>query len=325
MFGRKNLKKSARRYLFGVLVYSLVMVLYTQNGYHQNFIQENTLSVLKIFYAFYLIIGLPLNIVADKKRGHKPELIVKGILSFFKKKKISKEQKTAILFGTVKIFYTPLMLNFFFGNYYGAVSFVESLFRTGVSSFNFRQDFNKIFSVIFGIDTLFFAFGYLFEHKWLKNVVRSVEPTALGWAVALASYPPFNSVTAKYLGWYSSDYFFVPVDWIDYLFKILITLLLLLYLWATLSLGTKASNLTNRGTVSKGAYKYIRHPAYTGKMLAWWIMALSAFSWGALFSLLGWTTIYFMRAITEERHLSKDRDYRRYAKKTPYRFIPGWI
>ncbi|MBU1200055.1 DUF1295 domain-containing protein, partial [Patescibacteria group bacterium] len=290
MFKRKNLRLSARNFLMGLLVYSLVMVLYTQNGYYIGFIQQKTLMLLKTIYYSYLVIGLPLNIIANKKIGYKPELILTAIVSFFNKKKINKQQGVAILFGLVKIFYTPLMLNFFFSNFYAV---------TGISwlSFDFRADYTKLLSVIFMIDTLYFAFGYLFEHKLLKNMVRSVEPTLLGWGVALMSYPPFNSTSGRFLGWYSNDYFFVPVIWIDYLFKILIVILLLLYLWATLSLGTKCSNLTNRGIVSKGAYKYIRHPAYTGKILAWWIMALPAFSWGALFSLSAWTLVYFMRAV----------------------------
>ena len=35
------------------------------------------------------------------------------------------------------------------------------------------------------------------------------------------------------------------------------------------------------------------------------------------------STIYYWRAITEERHLMRDEEYRRYMKKVPYRFIPG--
>ena len=35
------------------------------------------------------------------------------------------------------------------------------------------------------------------------------------------------------------------------------------------------------------------------------------------------TAIYYMRAITEERHLARDPEYRLYMKKVPYRFIPG--
>jgi protein-S-isoprenylcysteine O-methyltransferase Ste14 len=36
-----------------------------------------------------------------------------------------------------------------------------------------------------------------------------------------------------------------------------------------------------------------------------------------------WSFIYFLRAVTEERHLSSDPDYLAYCKRVPYRFIPG--
>jgi protein-S-isoprenylcysteine O-methyltransferase Ste14 len=35
------------------------------------------------------------------------------------------------------------------------------------------------------------------------------------------------------------------------------------------------------------------------------------------------SSIYYMRAITEERHLERDAEYRIYAKKVRYRFVPG--
>ncbi|MFH0876389.1 MAG: methyltransferase [archaeon] len=104
--------------------------------------------------------------------------------------------------------------------------------------------------------------------------------------------------------------------------RTIIFLLLLVYLWATLSLGTKSSNLTNRGIVDKGAYKYIRHPAYISKNAAWWLMAIPIMNAQLFFGLLLLSIIYFMRAITEERHLIADDDYKKYCKKTKYRFIP---
>ena len=108
------------------------------------------------------------------------------------------------------------------------------------------------------------------------------------------------------------------------------------YSWASWSLGLKASNLTHRGIVSTGAYAFVRHPAYFFKNLAWWVGGIPAifagfsrdFSDGfyIVFCLAGWSTLYFLRAITEERHLmSVDDDYLVYAAKVRYRFIPFLI
>ncbi|MDQ1344318.1 MAG: hypothetical protein QG650_1038 [Patescibacteria group bacterium] len=44
----------------------------------------------------------------------------------------------------------------------------------------------------------------------------------------------------------------------------------------------------------------------------------------ALFSLLAWSGLYFLRAVTEERHLRMaNNGYAEYAEKVPYRFVPG--
>jgi protein-S-isoprenylcysteine O-methyltransferase Ste14 len=112
--------------------------------------------------------------------------------------------------------------------------------------------------------------------------------------------------------------------------------LLAVYAWSAVSLNFKASNLTHRGIISHGPYRYFRHPAYTCKVLAWWIgmvpplyVAAQSSLWQALLmtgSMFGWSVIYYMRALTEEDHLrSVDGEYDAYCEKVKYRFIPGVI
>jgi protein-S-isoprenylcysteine O-methyltransferase Ste14 len=104
------------------------------------------------------------------------------------------------------------------------------------------------------------------------------------------------------------------------------------YAWASVSLGFKCSNLMHRGIVRRGLYRSIRHPAYLFKNLAWWTGALplligqaktsaQSFFWTA-FCIGGWSALYLLRALCEERHLSRHADYREYMKQVPYRFIP---
>ena len=80
----------------------------------------------------------------------------------------------------------------------------------------------------------------------------------------------------------------------------------------------------------------MRHPAYIAKNFAWWIGALPTlyvvFSSGdariaySLLALCGWTTIYALRAITEERHLLLlDNGYAQYMQRVKWRFIPRVI
>jgi protein-S-isoprenylcysteine O-methyltransferase Ste14 len=108
-----------------------------------------------------------------------------------------------------------------------------------------------------------------------------------------------------------------------------------IFAWSSVSLGFKASNLTNRGIVTHGPYRFVRHPAYAAKNLAWWLGALPtlglllfAGNWKglaySLVALLGWSTIYVLRALTEERHLRLlDNGYSQYAQQVCWRFVPG--
>ena len=107
----------------------------------------------------------------------------------------------------------------------------------------------------------------------------------------------------------------------------------MIYLSASFTLWFKASNLTNRWIVTKWPYKIVRHPAYIAKNLArtiWTIPALIiAFKdldiaklLLIIFSTIGRFFLYYMRAITEEKHLWQDPEYINYKKKVRYRFIP---
>ena len=109
------------------------------------------------------------------------------------------------------------------------------------------------------------------------------------------------------------------------------------YSWASVALGFKASNLTNRGIVSHGPYRFVRHPAYATKNFAWWIGALPGLyalcrddnregAAYALLALIGWTAIYALRAVTEERHLLLAHNgYAEYMARVRWRFIPRLI
>ncbi len=244
-----------------------------------------------------------------------------------KDSEISEQEKVSLLFYLVKIFFTPVMFSFAINNVNSLMSFVRhpAVFKF-TSSGIVNSYFYFIFYLILALDTAIFTFGYLFESKALKNVVKSVEPTALGWIVAIICYPPLNDLTAKIAGWYSADFSNFGNFNLTIVMGVLSLLLFGIYVWASVALGFKASNLTNRGIVSHGPYKYVRHPAYFAKNLSWWIMGLPFIkSYGliAVVGLAAWSLIYFLRAITEERHLSKDPAYLEYSQRVKHMFIPG--
>jgi protein-S-isoprenylcysteine O-methyltransferase Ste14 len=241
-----------------------------------------------------------------------------------------KEERVAILAFIVKAFYLPLMLVWL-------VQHADAIYSNGyklMSSDTFLpHGYWLLFNLAFLVDVSFFTLGYAIEHPKLGNEIRSVEPTALGWIVTLMCYPPFNGVTQQMLGWYSSDYPNFDPLWAQYLAGGLMLGLMSIYAWASVALCLRASNLTHRGIVDWGPYRWVRHPAYITKNLAWWIgslpvlaaqwqMGTTQFSY-AVAGVLGWSVIYYLRAVTEERHLGMDDSYLAYRRQVKYKFIPG--
>jgi protein-S-isoprenylcysteine O-methyltransferase Ste14 len=149
-------------------------------------------------------------------------------------------------------------------------------------------------------------------------------------------YPPFNIVSSHLLGQTVSD--FPEFDDPNLHLAANLTLLALMAIYASASaaLGLKASNLTHRGIICRGPYRVIRHPAYICKNMAWWIgsvpVIMAAFDVSvfdgikAAGSMAAWSSVYALRALTEEDHLRRvDGAYAEYAAKVRYRFIPGVI
>ena len=304
-----------------------------------SFISDQTLRVLLLMTGLYIIIAIPYRLMtplSDKKS--KGELALqalgKGIKRFHPRYPlrvhrddlvITHEEKTALLFILVKFVFLPVMINFLLdhivalGRHWHSLGFYSTVQSLG--------GFNSLFfpmaaSLIFFVDVLYFTFGYIFEHEKLQNIVRSVEPTFFGWFVTLACYPPFNLATGHVLGWYANDFLFLPNPYITTALGSVGLVLFCIYVWASLALGTKCSNLTNRGIVSRGPYAWVRHPAYFSKNMAWWLTVIPTLNPVAYASMAGWTLLYYLRAYTEERHLLADPDYQAYVKKVPYQFIP---
>jgi protein-S-isoprenylcysteine O-methyltransferase Ste14 len=96
--------------------------------------------------------------------------------------------------------------------------------------------------------------------------------------------------------------------------------LLFIYALCTVSFGLRFSNLTHRGIITSGPYRFTKHPAYWSKNLSWWLVSVpfvSEFGWKMALRnccILGLVNlIYYARARTEERHLSRDPTYVAYA------------
>ena len=56
-----------------------------------------------------------------------------------------------------------------------------------------------------------------------------------------------------------------------------------IYAWATVAFGPRFSNLTNRGILTHGPYRFTRHPAYLAKNCLWWLTTVPVLTMGTGF------------------------------------------
>ena len=219
----------------------------------------------------------------------------------------------------VKGFFLPLMFGFIVGDLSGMWS------KPLIPEINgFETIFSRLIALFYFFDVLLAGVAYALTLRLLDSHIRSTEPTVAGWAVCLLCYPPFNDVTGRFLPYDQDDLFwgkvFAPMPVLYVIWGSVILLLVFVYMWSTAAFGLRFSNLTNRGIITSGPYRWSKHPAYICKNLSWWLISvpfIAGAGWlQAVQSCLllgGVNLVYFLRAKTEERHLSRDPVYRDYA------------
>ena len=239
--------------------------------------------------------------------------------------------KTFLLGWVIRAFFLPLMVSAF----HDVIGWV----MTNPIAGGFENAFWTVawfFKIALFADLAFVAIGYVVTLRLLDNHIRSVNPLVIGWLVALICYQPFWSVIAnQYLsyndgfGWW---------DWLKddsvllYPWAGLMVVANILWVWANMTFGLRFSNLTHRGILTNGPYRWTKHPSYIAKNIYWWLLSvpfISPTSWeDALRNcllLLVVNAIYVARARTEERHLSEDPTYVAYAKWIERHGIFRWI
>lgn len=180
---------------------------------------------------------------------------------------------------------------------------------------------------MFVVDVQFATVGYLLTMKPLDAHIRTANPYLAGWVAALMCYPPFALMypggplhyevnTADWAFWFDGH------PWLLGIWGGLLVLLTAAYAWATVAFGLRFSNLTHRGILTHGPYRFTKHPAYVAKNTYWWFATLPFLTTsGTLTDIVRNTVIlglvsavYFWRAKTEEKHLLADPVYKEYAE-----------
>ncbi|MFD1214998.1 isoprenylcysteine carboxylmethyltransferase family protein [Microbulbifer celer] len=321
---------------FYLVVGSVAFFYWLLPEYHGSF-YNNYFSVVRDVLPWWLLLAVPYFYLLDGAM-HKPKdsYWQLGSLLLGSPQRGSGRAIGQLYLGwLVKLFFLPLMFVYLGNNLNTLLGF--DLARLAGS---FKAVFDFTFNFLFYIDLLFVTVGYVCTLRLFDSHIRSVEPSFLGWGVALIGYQPFWSLFSgtylKYDQGQSWGYWFWNTPWMYGVWGSIILLLIAIYVWASIPFGIRFSNLTHRGILTNGPYRFTKHPAYISKNLSWWMISMpfmvTSSGGDALrqsLLLLVVNFIYFMRARTEERHLSWDPDYVAYAnyigERGLFAFVGRWL
>ncbi len=217
-----------------------------------------------------------------------------------------------------------LVKGFFLAIMFGDLAYELPVFRFAqwnMSSLTFKHAFDALFAAILGVELVFVTAGYIFSSRLFNSQIRVTEDTLLGWTAALVCYGPFLNIFFKnYLGYRQGQ------EWNGWLanhptlFVIwgsLILLFMFIHMWCDACFGLRFSNLTNRGIITNGCYRFCKHPAYIIKNLRWWMVSVPFIAGGIeglrlSLLLVGVNLLYALRCYAEEKLLSRDPTYQAY-------------
>ncbi len=183
-----------------------------------------------------------------------------------------------------------------------------------------------LITAMFLVDVQLATVGYLLTMKPLDAHIRTANPYLAGWLAALMCYPPFILMNEGGI----FDYHVATAEWsiwfgahpkLLYAWGAMLVVLTGIYAWATMAFGLRFSNLTHRGILTHGPYRWTKHPAYLSKNAFWWLSTLPFLVTNGsavdairnTIIIAAVSAIYYWRAKTEEKHLMADPAYQDYA------------
>ena len=316
-YGRVARKMAALWAIYAVLAAAYAMLpLYAGKSY------ESFQWLLGNFGWLLVIVSLPYVTVVDTFQTNPEDGLASwGRILFSFSLKPTARDVNYLLGWVVKGFFLPLMFGFLVGN-------LENLRAASFSDYTFLPAYlyEVAYNALYFVDVAVGALGYAATLRLLGTEIQSTEPTMLGWVVALICYPPFwDAVGDSYFsygharpwGGLLGDHPVIYTIW-----GTAIVFALFVYAWSTIVFGIRFSNLTHRGIITSGPYRWTKHPAYISKNISWWLISipflppvglvLTALKLSVMLGLVN--LIYYLRAVTEERHLMQDPVYREYSE-----------
>ncbi len=324
--------------LFGVL---LILFFYWLIPEYQNFKYTETIREAKyIFLPFFLPISFLLVLITEYLLGEKKDGTYNmGLFASLQFKKINWATfRDGLLEWLVRLVFLTLNLT-------TAVMLVGNLRTKGMPfvADNFALNVIGLEAIIFL--TLLFTIlpGYVFSSRLINTQVKKIDSTWFAWVITLICYQPFIQPIfgniVKYgpdLSLYNGSPVWVAlaqnIPFLLYGLGIFIVLSAFVHLWAEAIIGIRSSNLTNRGIITNGPFKYTKHPVYVSKCFGWGFAVLpfvnsfntlDSIRLGILFCLM--CGIFIGRSIAEERYLAQDEDYVKYALYVDKYGVFAWI
>jgi hypothetical protein len=288
---------------------------YRVNGFYANY-----WAALSVVLPLWGLLALPYIFWIDRRmREPRDALWQMGRLVTLRWRGLSGQALGQYLLGwVVKGYFLPLMFTYLCTELNKLLHYDLGLLH------GFMGIYDWIYFVLYFIDLALVAMTYLMSLRLTDTHIRSTEPTTLGWVTALICYQPFWSLIGhQYIDYDSGmrwDLWLKNMPWLAAAWGSAILALVAIYVWATMSFGGRFSNLTHRGIITNGPYRYTKHPAYLAKNLSWWLISMPFMVSGdpsmmlrrcLLLGLLN--IVYYLRAKTEERHLGMDPVYVQYA------------
>lgn len=317
-----NISRVLYKYLGLLASIGLIGILYWIWPEYRGSFYDRYYEFLRLTVPAWLLLAIPYIYLVDGRMTQPHDAWWQlGRLVTFQSKGVDRKVILGHLRGwLVKGFFLPLMFVYLCMD-------IDKLQSTNWADMtNFQHIYDLAFFGIFFLDVTVGCMGYITSFRLFDTHIRTVEPTSLGWLVALVCYQPFWSlINGHYIDYHSGHPWGVvllnmPVVYVSWGIAILI--LSGMYVWATVYFGARFSNLTHRGIITNGPYRYTKHPAYIAKNLSYWFIAMPfiVHDWNFTqairdcLMLLMLNGIYYLRAKTEERHLSADPDYVAYAQ-----------
>ncbi len=223
----------------------------------------------------------------------------------------------------IKFIFIPIMLNFAWDSAETISTWewpvLTSETVTTPEGFGFAYETAML--LIFFVEYIVVVVGYCCTLKLFNTQIRTTDQSGLGWLACLACYGPlWMALYPAYLAYGNQSYWQGALENMPVMFIVLwgtaILLLSVYYVRCTIAFGLRFSNLTNRGIITNGPYRWFKHPAYLVKNISFWMISVPfiptagfAEAIRTCLLLILVNVLYYVRAKTEENHLRSDPDY----------------